>query len=98
MTRVVLLLLVCGASACTHYQPIVNSDATDRIWLVSRSGRDVVRCYDMTPPGAPYKNGLHVFCKEADQYGPMTNPPDDATRGGGKSKMTMSGPEQEMRR
>jgi len=72
--RKVLVLAAFALFGCTHYRPVVNATASDRLWLVSEDGRTVIRCYDMTPPTVPFRGGLEVFCKEASNYGTLTNP------------------------
>jgi len=71
MIRVVAALLLL--SGCQTYFP-VQSPVGDRLWLVSKDGRDVIRCLDLTPQTTPYAGGLRVICKDVEHYGTNQNP------------------------
>jgi hypothetical protein len=71
------LAALASTSACTHWTELRSSDGA-RVWLISSTGKEVLRCIDATPTETPYRGNLKVFCKEALIYDDTHDPMVDA--------------------
>ena len=60
----ITLLLIFTTIGCTRLEEVRTNG--DRIWLLTRGGRHVYRCFDMTPLGSNPAAHATVFCKDAD--------------------------------